>query len=113
MIRPINMVPAKAKLFRSVGDESRLTILEALIPGERHVTDLAEYTQQSQSTVSTHLAALHGVGLVIREHDGRQVRYGLAHPSVVRLLAAAEETVLSTSGLEYACASPCCNTPES
>ena len=28
MIRPINLVPVKARLFRSIGDEGRLTVLE-------------------------------------------------------------------------------------
>lgn len=109
MIRPVNLIPAKAKLFRSVGDEGRLTLLEALVGGEQRVTDLGEQTHQLQSTVSTHLSALHSAGLVTRQQDGRHVRYSLTHPSVATLLAAAEEVVLVTSGQEYACASPCCN----
>src|SRR5688572_13960779 len=97
MIRPIDIIPAKAKLFRSIGDEGRLTILEALGTGERRVTDLAEETRQSQSAVSTHLAALHAAGLVVRRAAGREAWYAFAYPTVGALLVAAEEIVTAVS----------------
>jgi ArsR family transcriptional regulator len=109
MIRPIDFIPAKAKLFRSVGDEGRLTILEALGSGERRVTDLAEETRQSQSAVSTHLAALHAAGLVVRRAAGREAWYAFAYPTVSALLGAAEEIVMAVSDENYACVSPCCS----
>jgi DNA-binding transcriptional ArsR family regulator len=109
MIRPIDIIPAKARLFRSVGDEGRLTILEALGGGERRVTDLAEETRQSQSAVSTHLAALHAAGLVVRRAAGREAWYALAYPTVGTLLDVAEEIVMAASGENYACVSPCCS----
>ncbi len=112
MIRPVDIIPAKAKLFRSVGDEGRLTILEALASGERRVTDLAEQTRQSQSAVSTHLAALHTAGLVVRRAAGREAWYALASPSVTTLLDAAEEVVIDALGESYACMSPCCSPAE-
>ncbi|MPZ14847.1 MAG: metalloregulator ArsR/SmtB family transcription factor [Chloroflexi bacterium] len=109
MIRPVNVIPLEARLFRSMGDEGRLAVLEALVPAEQRVADLVHMTEQSQSTVSTHLAALHAAGLVARRQDGRQVWYGLARPSVTTLLDAAEEVVLAASGETYACTSPCCS----
>jgi len=112
MIRPVDIIPAKAKLFRSVGDEGRLTILEALGTGERRVTDLAQQTHQSQSAVSTHLAALHAAGLVVRRAAGREAWYALATSSVTTLLDAAEEVVIESLGESYACMSPCCSPVE-
>ena len=112
MIRPVNLIPAKAKLFRAVADEGRLTILEALVAGDQRVSDLSESTRQPQPTVSTHLSALSSAGLVARQQEGRAVRYRLTHGSVAALLSAAEEVVLITSGQEYACVSPCCNPPQ-
>ncbi len=108
MIRPINLVPMKARLFRSIGDEGRLTVLEALLDGERRVLELAQDTGQSQSTVSTHLALLHSAGLVNRRQDGRQVVYRLGDASIERLLEVGEDVVLATSAQEFACTSPCC-----
>ncbi len=109
MIRPIQLVPLEARLFRSLGDEGRLAIVETLVPTEQRVSDLVQTTHLSQSTVSTHLSALHGAGLVARRPEGRQVWFGLAHPSVGTLLDAAEEVVVAASEGSYACVSPCCN----
>ncbi len=108
-IRPIDVIPAKAKLFRSVSDEARLIILEALGGGERRVTDLVGETRQSQSAVSANLANLHAAGLVVRRAAGREAWYTLAHPAVGTLLDAAEDIVIAASGGSYACISPCCS----
>ena len=108
MIRPINLIPAKARLFRSISDEGRLSLLEELVEGERRVADLTLDTGQSQSTVSTHLSVLLSAGLVLRQQDGRQVIYRLADPSVEALLKAGENFVVATSAQEFACTSPCC-----
>jgi DNA-binding transcriptional ArsR family regulator len=110
MIRPVHLIPLKARLFRSMSDEGRLEVLECLVSsGEVRVSELVERTGQSQPTVSTHLSTLYAAGLVARRPDGRQVRYSLAHPSVVTLLDASEQVVVATSEQEYACVSPCCN----
>ena len=109
MIRPVHVVPVKAKLFRSVADEGRLAVLEALTDGEQRVSDLVQATGQSQSSVSTHLSALYTAGLLARRQDGRQVWYALANGAVERLLDAAEEIVLAASEEAYACMSPCCS----
>ena len=109
MIRPVNMVPAKARLFRSMGDEGRLTVLEALLSHEQRVTDLVQTTGLSQSTVSTHLAALYAAGLATRRQEARNVWYGPAHEAIERLIDASEEVVLAASGQAYACSSPCCD----
>jgi DNA-binding transcriptional ArsR family regulator len=109
MIRPVNMVPAKARLFRSMGDEGRLTVLEALIEGEQRVTDIVQATGLSQSTVSTHLAGLHAAGLATRRQEARNVWYGPSHSAIARLLDASEEVVVAASEQAYACSSPCCD----
>ncbi len=109
MIRPINLVPAKARLFRSISDEGRLHVLEALLDGERRVADLTLDTGHSQSTVSTHLSVLHQAGLVSRQQEGRQVLYRLSDPSVEALLKAGEDVLVATSAQEFACTSPCCS----
>ena len=111
MIRPINLIPAKARLFRSIGDEGRLHVLESLVAGDRRVADLTQETGHLQSTVSTHLSILHAAGLVSRQQDGRQVLFRLADPSVEALLTAGEEAVIATSAQEFACTSPCCIEP--
>jgi len=68
MITPRYDLPLKAKLFRGLGDPSRLGILETLRTGSMSVGQLVLATGLSQPNVSNHLARLHGCGLVVREH---------------------------------------------
>lgn len=109
MIRPTNVLPLKARMFRAAGDEPRLAVLETLVAGEQRVGDLVVTTGQAQSAVSTHLTTLHDTGLLARRQAGREVWYSLGHPAVIALLDAAEEIVVAASGEAYACISPCCN----
>lgn len=108
MLRPSNPVPLKARLFRALGDEGRLTILEQLGDGERRVSDLAARTRMSPSTVSTHLAALHAAGAVERRSVGRHAYYAFAYPAVAKVLESAEEVILAPLQQTYACVQACC-----
>ncbi|MDQ1718099.1 MAG: ArsR family transcriptional regulator, cadmium/lead-responsive transcriptional repressor [Pseudonocardiales bacterium] len=86
-----------AALFRSLGDETRLTILRTLAGGEQRVRDLTADLGLAQSTVSAHLACLRDCGLVDCRHEGRQSFYFLAHPELLDLLATAD-ALLSATG---------------
>jgi DNA-binding transcriptional ArsR family regulator len=76
----------KAKLFRGLGDPSRLTVLEALRDGPRCVTEVVAATGLSQPNTSAHLACLGDCGLVTRERRGKFVYYGIADARVVQML---------------------------
>ena len=80
----------KAKLFRSLGDPSRLAVLEALRDGPRCVTEVAAATELSQPNTSAHLACLGDCGLVTRERRGKFVYYALADKRVVQMLEDAD-----------------------
>jgi DNA-binding transcriptional ArsR family regulator len=73
-------------MFRALGHESRLAILEHLAPGESCVCDLAEATGLDQSTVSKHLALLSSNGIVDSERRGQHVYYRVIAPWVTELL---------------------------
>jgi ArsR family transcriptional regulator, cadmium/lead-responsive transcriptional repressor len=90
-------VQLAAKLFRGFGDPLRLAILDALVGGERRVTDLVAEVNGSQGNVSGHLACLKDCGLVVDRAEGRQVFYRIAGPEVVRVIRAAE-SLLATAG---------------
>lgn len=79
-----------AKLFRGLGDGTRLAILQTLASGERRVTDLVTELGSSQSNISAHLACLKGCGLVEDRPEGRAVFYKIASARVFPLLEAAE-----------------------
>lgn len=87
-----------AKLFRGLGDPTRLAILEAIAEaGEIRVTDLVARIGGSQGNISGHLACLKDCGLVVDRPQGRQVFYTISDPVVVAALRGAE-AVLALSG---------------
>jgi ArsR family transcriptional regulator, cadmium/lead-responsive transcriptional repressor len=79
----------KAKLFRGLGDRSRLEILEVLRSGPTSVSAVVARTGLSQPNVSMHLACLWDCGLVERDRRGTQVIYRIERAAVVRLLETA------------------------
>ena len=85
-----------AKLFRGFADPTRLSILLALLDGERRVTDLVSTVRSSQGNVSAHLACLKDCGLVTDRPQGRAVYYRVADDAVVELLRAAERLLAAT-----------------
>lgn len=85
-----------AKLFRSLGDPTRLRLVLVLLHGEHRVVDLVAEVGLAQSTVSAHLACLRDCGLLDVRPVGRQSYYRLAHD--VQELLAATETLLGRTG---------------
>lgn len=79
-----------ACLFRSLGDTTRLTILQHLSLGEHRVVDLTDHLGLAQSTVSAHLACLLDCGLVVSRPKGRASMWSLAVPELMDLLRSAQ-----------------------
>ena len=102
---PVTDAQLAAKLFRGLGDPTRLEILLALQPGERRVVDLVNDLETSQANVSGHLACLKDCGLVVDRAGGRANYYRLAHPELAKLLGSAE-TLLAAIGHNV---DLCCN----
>lgn len=92
----------KAKLFRGLGDGSRLAILEVLRSGPANVSTVIERTGLSQPNASMHLACLWECGLVAREKRGREVFYRLL-PGIADLLAAADGVLVEAGETVGAC----------
>ena len=80
----------RAKLFRSLGDRSRLAILDALRAGDLTVGEIVDRTRLSQPNTSNHLRCLAECGLVRSEREGRFARYRLADHRVPALLDQAD-----------------------
>lgn len=80
------VVEDATRLFRALGDVSRLRTLQRLVGCEACVTQLAEASQESVSTVSHRLRLMRNEGLVQRRRQGRHIYYSLADDHVVELL---------------------------
>jgi ArsR family transcriptional regulator len=82
-------VGVTARLFRALGDETRLRLIEQFRGGEQCVCDLTDELDASQPRLSFHLKTLKDAGLVIDRRQGRWVYYALnaeAFASLDRLL---------------------------
>jgi DNA-binding transcriptional ArsR family regulator len=88
---------AAACMFRSLGDPTRLAIVQHLALGEHRVVDLTAHLGLAQSTVSAHLACLKDCGLIDSRPVGRASVYALARPELLGLFSAAE-TLLAATG---------------
>jgi ArsR family transcriptional regulator len=78
----LQVLRRRAEIFKALGHEDRLRILEDLADGEQCVCDLVRAVGSSWSTVSRHLSVLKEAGVVVDEKRGLQVFYRLALPCV-------------------------------
>ncbi len=99
-VRSTPLVPATAsaagvtaKLFRGLGDPTRVRVLQLLSEGERTVGELVDLTGTLQGRLSSHLACLRWCGFVATRRDGRLVYYRIADDRVLGLLASADEFI--------------------
>lgn len=89
------LVPA-ACMFKSLGDPTRLAIVQHLALGKHQVHELTAHLGLAQSTVSRHLACLRDCDLVESRPVGRSSVYSLKHPELLGLLAEAEALLAAT-----------------
>jgi ArsR family transcriptional regulator len=75
-----------ARLFRAMGDASRLRLLELLNQGEQCVGELVALEKENFSTISQRLRLLHSEGLVRRRRKGKHVYYSLRDRHVADLI---------------------------
>ena len=83
-LSPVELV---AKYFRTLGDPTRLRILELVNEQERSVGEIVETLGLQQSKVSNHLACLRWCGFVTTRREHRTVYYSVADPRVAGLIA--------------------------
>jgi DNA-binding transcriptional ArsR family regulator len=96
-------IQLRAKLFRGLGDASRLGVLEALRDGPLSAGEVVARTGLSQPNTSMHLACLAECGLVTWRREGKFVYYQIADKRAVKLLDQAEELLLEVAPLIEAC----------
>jgi ubiquinone/menaquinone biosynthesis C-methylase UbiE/biotin operon repressor len=67
-----------SRLLKALADETRLRILHLLAQEELSGSDLMEILNMGQSRVSTHLALLKEVGIVVDRRHGRRMLHSIA-----------------------------------
>jgi len=74
-VRPVS------RLFKALGDETRLRIVALLAHGELCVCHLVAALDLAQPTASRHLAVLRNAGVVDTRRNGSWVYYRLIEPT--------------------------------
>lgn len=93
----------EAKLFRALGDPTRLRVLELILERERSVSELVDLTEVPQGRVSSHLACLRWCGLVTSRQEGRRVFYRVADERVRGLIATTRSLAKDNASAIFAC----------
>lgn len=78
MLLPALDVRPVSRLFKALGDDTRLRIVALLAHGELCVCHIQEALRLSQPNVSRHLAILRSAGIVEDRRDGNWVHYRLS-----------------------------------
>lgn len=79
------LVELVAERFRTIGEPTRIRILEHLREGESSVQDLTAALGGTQQNVSKHLALLQRAGIVGRRRDGTFAYYRITDASVLAM----------------------------
>jgi DNA-binding transcriptional ArsR family regulator len=89
-----------SRLFRAIGEPSRLRLLSRLAQGEMCVTELAASEGESLSTISQRLRVLRAESIIVRRRRGKHINYALADQHVMDLVfnALAHATERPASG---------------
>ncbi len=103
MLIQFQKLSLKAKLFRGLGDSTRLSILECLRKGEKTTSEIVEEIGQSQSNVSNHLSCLLDCGLVQNRRQGKNIFYSMSNKNVYELLEQSDAVLLDIAKGIYEC----------
>lgn len=66
------------EIFKALGDETRLKIVEMLLGKELCVCDILDEFDKTQPVISHHLKTLKHAGLVVDNRDGKWIYYSLS-----------------------------------
>ena len=84
-VRP-SVLARAAEIIKLLGHRERLTILEALEPGELSVTEICRECRMPQAICSQHLKRLRQLEVVACRKEGSNVYYRVIDPAVRSIL---------------------------
>jgi len=95
MASQMENMEALARVFHTLGDKTRLSIVSLLSGGEMNVTTICEKLKIPQSSVSHHLGLLRASELLVARRDGKQIYYSHADLAKHRLAKKASSASLA------------------
>ncbi len=85
-VRDEAAIPGKERLYRALGDATRLRIVGLLSEREMCVCEVMVALDMAQPTASHHLGILERAGIVTRRREGKWVLYRLSSPKMASFL---------------------------
>ncbi|MFH0949168.1 MAG: metalloregulator ArsR/SmtB family transcription factor [Candidatus Aenigmatarchaeota archaeon] len=76
----------KLNIFKALGDETRLNIVEFLLDGEKCVCEIFPHVKRTQSTVSIQLSKLEKSGILTSRRDGKKIYYKISNEKVRKMM---------------------------
>ncbi|HVM03433.1 MAG TPA: metalloregulator ArsR/SmtB family transcription factor [Acidimicrobiales bacterium] len=102
-----------ARLFRALGDATRLRVLELLLEeGELHQMELVRRLGATQNRISEHMSCLVWCGFVQSRTEGRRTLYRVTNRRRVASLLAQAKRFLDANEAQIACCRVIDPTPE-
>jgi DNA-binding transcriptional ArsR family regulator len=71
-------------LCKTLANEKRQRVLDALRHGELTVSQLQERTGIAQANLSQHLAVMRTKGVVVTRRDGTHICYSISNPKIIQ-----------------------------
>ena len=65
------------KIFKALGNDARLKIVQTLLVKEHNVTDLTSIIKKDQTTISRHLLTLTNAKIIKSKRSGRNIFYSI------------------------------------
>ncbi|HJM17851.1 MAG TPA: metalloregulator ArsR/SmtB family transcription factor [Candidatus Poseidoniia archaeon] len=66
-----------SRIFKALGSETRLKIIETLMIKEHNVSDLTRISNKDQTTISRHLSTLANAKIIKQKRLGRNIYYSI------------------------------------
>ena len=79
-------------IFKALGNEARLQIIQTLMIKEHNVTDLTTISKKDQTTISRHLTTLTNAGIIDQKRVGRNIFYRIISTEMKKWLEACIDT---------------------
>jgi ArsR family transcriptional regulator len=79
----------QAEILKTLGQPTRLKIIDFLRDGERCVCEIFPAIGEEQSNTSRHLNLMVSSGILFRRKEGVKIFYALKHPEILEIIALA------------------------
>ena len=82
-----------AEILKTLGQPTRLKIVEFLRDGERCVCEIFPAIGEEQSNTSRHLNLMVSSGILFRRKEGVKIFYALKHPEILEIIDLANQVM--------------------